>query len=259
MNLKDVKKITIPEGDVKKIEDSSGNVLWADNNTFPYRRLEYVDIPSNAYVNSNSPGNSNIGIKLDINLNPLEVTYQQEGNLFGAIYYNGSTYYRYHITTTSNGTVLVWFGSGNNAYKNADLMSDNPNRHLIEINSHSVKDKKLYVDDVDKGTYTTPSTTTTGNIYIGARRFNNNGTVTINNYPRTIRVYHLELLGNDVGTNPNDISKFYPCQRKSDGKVGLMKIWSDGQATRFCVSETSTELVAGPTINEYWSGAEWPD
>lgn len=42
MNLKDVKEITIPQGAVKKIEDSNGKIIWGSQDAFPYRRLEYL-------------------------------------------------------------------------------------------------------------------------------------------------------------------------------------------------------------------------
>ena len=67
MALNDVKEITIPEGSVKKIQDSNNNIIWGSESAFPYRILEYIDIPADAYLNLNSQGNSNIGLKLDIN------------------------------------------------------------------------------------------------------------------------------------------------------------------------------------------------
>ncbi len=42
MNMKDVKEITIPEGSVKQIQDSNGNIIWGSQAAFPYRRLEYL-------------------------------------------------------------------------------------------------------------------------------------------------------------------------------------------------------------------------
>lgn len=260
MALNDVKEITIPEGSVKQIQDSNNNIIWGSESAFPYRILEYIDIPADAYLNLNSQGNSNIGLKLDINFNPTGQSTQQIGNVFGSIYYNGSTYYRYHITATNNGLMQVWFGTGNYSYKDSGIYSNDNNRHLIELNINSPKDKKLYVDNVDKGTYTTESTTKTGLLYLGARKFNNNGNITINNYNRTIRVYYCELADDTYSAaNPNDISKLYPVQRKSDGKVGLLKIWKDGKVVRFCVSETSTDCIAGPTVQEYYEGTHWID
>lgn len=257
MNMSNVKAITIPEGTVKKIENSNGNIIWGSYDAFPYRRLEYVDIPANAYVNLNSQGDINLGLKLDINLNPLDATTQQSGNFFGSIYYNGSTYYRYHLSTTNTGLFQSWFGTEFNSYVNTDIYSNDNNRYYIELNSHTAKDKKLYIDNVQKGTYNTSYTTQCGLVYIGGRRFNNNGTITINDYPRTIRVYYVELVGPNITTNPNDTSKIYPVQRKSDGKIGLLKLWNHGQAIRFCTTETSTELIAGPVVDEYYEGTDW--
>ena len=260
MALNDVKEITIPEGSVKKIQDSNNNIIWGSESAFPYRILEYIDIPADAYLNLNSQGNINIGLKLDINFNPTDQSTQQSGNIFGSIYYDGSKYYRYHITITNSGLVQVWFGDGNYSYKDSDIYSNDNNRHLIELNIHSPKDKKLYVDNVDKGTYTTTSTINAGLLYLGARRFNNNGNITINNYDRTIRVYYCELSNDSYSIEkPNDISKLYPVQRKSDGKVGLLKVWKDGEAIKFCASETSTDCIAGPTVQEYYEGTHWID
>ena len=212
---------------------------------YPYRLLDYIDIPSDAYVNLNEQGNNSCKIKLDINFNP-DGTSSQVGsqNMFGAIYYNGSIYYRYHFTTTSNGLIQVWFGTGNSAYKDSGIYSNNNSRHTFELNY--VSNNTLYVDDVNKGTYSTPASTNTGVMYLGARRFNNNGTVTINNYTRKIRVYGLEAI-NAYGT-----SIFYLVQRKSDNKIGLLKVFNDGEATRFCESETATDLIAGNVINDNW-------
>ena len=260
MALNDVKEITIPEGSVKKIQDSNGNIIWGSESAFPYRILEYIDIPADAYLNLNSQGNSNTGLKLDINFNPTGQYTQQSGNIFGSVYYNGSTYYRYHITSTNNGLLQVWFGTGNFSYKDSDIYSNDNNWHLIELNMHSIKDKKLYVDNVDKGTYTTTSTINTDLLYLGARRFNNNGNIIINNYDRTIRVYYCELSNDSYSIeNPNDMSKLYPVQRKSDGKVGLLKVWKNGEAIKFCASETSTNCIAGPTVQEYYDGTHWID
>lgn len=54
MNLKDIKKITIPEGSVKKIEDSNGNIIWGSQSAFPYRRLEYIHFNgTDNYIDTN--------------------------------------------------------------------------------------------------------------------------------------------------------------------------------------------------------------
>ena len=52
MALNDVKEITIPEGSVKQIQDSNGNIIWGSQSAFPYRRLEYIKFSGAEYVNT---------------------------------------------------------------------------------------------------------------------------------------------------------------------------------------------------------------
>ena len=59
MALNDVKEITIPEGSVKQIQDSNGNIIWGSESAFPYRRLEYIDM-AGKYIN--------LGIRPEIGL-----------------------------------------------------------------------------------------------------------------------------------------------------------------------------------------------
>jgi hypothetical protein len=51
MPINDYKEIKIPEGSVKKIEDSNGNIIWGSQSAFPYRRLEYLDM-KNAWIDT---------------------------------------------------------------------------------------------------------------------------------------------------------------------------------------------------------------
>ena len=48
--MKDVKAITIPQGTVKKITDSNGNIIWGSYDAFPYRRLEYLKFSGSEYI-----------------------------------------------------------------------------------------------------------------------------------------------------------------------------------------------------------------
>lgn len=47
-----VKTITIPEGSVKKITDSTGAVLWVNEADFPYRRLQYIESNGSAALDT---------------------------------------------------------------------------------------------------------------------------------------------------------------------------------------------------------------
>ena len=47
IDFSQVKTITIPEGSVKKITDSTGNTLWSDDTKYPYRQLEWINFTGN--------------------------------------------------------------------------------------------------------------------------------------------------------------------------------------------------------------------
>lgn len=44
--MTDIKAISIPEGQVKKIEDSNGNIIWGSEDAYPYRQLECLNMYS---------------------------------------------------------------------------------------------------------------------------------------------------------------------------------------------------------------------
>ena len=222
MEMKNVKEIIIP------------------NPT--YELLEYVDIPAGCYLNFNDTGGSTLGYYLDCNWNVDEDEISGDSYPFGSIYTTtGSTYYRYHLIISSTNMRAA---SGNAQFAALFDTSASNQRYIVELNYRF--NSKAYCDNVDKGTFAPTSGTNTGVVYIGARRFNNNGTITINDYPHTIRFYLAK--SKSSSTNPDSI--FYPVKRKSDNKVGILKVWKKGVAVRFCVTETDVEPIAGPKISD---------
>ena len=54
IDFSQVKTITIPEGSVTKITDSTGNILWADDTKYPYRQLKWINFTGNQSCNIGS-------------------------------------------------------------------------------------------------------------------------------------------------------------------------------------------------------------
>ena len=54
IDFSQVKTMTIPEGSVTKITDSTGNTLWADDTKYPYRQLEWINFTGAQYCNIGS-------------------------------------------------------------------------------------------------------------------------------------------------------------------------------------------------------------
>lgn len=97
MALNDVKEITIPEGSVKKIEDSNGNIIWGSQSAFPYRRLEYIDM-GGKYINLTvrpEIGMYFMDAKLDTS-NPLINTSSGYGIYFGSAGYQKRLFFLAH-------------------------------------------------------------------------------------------------------------------------------------------------------------------
>ena len=207
-----------------------------------YYLLNYIDIPSGCYISTNDNGQSVMEYYLDVNWNLDNDSLSTDQFPFGSIYYDGSTYYRYHLIMNNASGMRAAYGNG--GFTSLFSISDSNQRHVIELDYHTPNDDKAYCDGFDKGAFTPTAGTNTGIIYIGGRRFDNNGTVTINDYQHTIRVYDIRARG--TATNP--LTYFYPVQRKSDGKVGLLKVYNQGQAVRFCTTETSVEPIAGNRV-----------
>ena len=75
IDFSQVKTITIPEGSVTKITDSTGAVIWANEVAFPYRRLEYIKFSGAEYINTrlSVPGNTSYK-RFDIKVNLQNIT-----------------------------------------------------------------------------------------------------------------------------------------------------------------------------------------
>ena len=75
IDFSQVKTITIPEGSVTKITDSTGNILWDKEIAFPYRRLEYIKFSGAEYVNTllSIPGNTSYK-RFDLKVNLQNIT-----------------------------------------------------------------------------------------------------------------------------------------------------------------------------------------
>ena len=231
--------------DIRIIEHNN-DLIWGNATTFPYQTLEYLDIPSGCYINLNDVGKSTLAYYLDVNWNINGDSFSGDGFPFGSIYYNGSNYYRYHLIISATNMRAAY---GQSQFTALFDTADSNQRYLVELNYHSYGDKKAYVDNVDKGSFSPTILINVGNVYIGGRRFNNNGTVTINDYTPTIRVYSLK----SKTSSTSGESVFYPVKRRSDGKLGLLKVYNQGESVTFCTTETSTEPIAGPVKNPYFT------
>ena len=236
-----VKKITIPEGSVTKITDSTGAVLWVNEAAFPYRRLQYVKFSGAEYVDTNvTLPEGNIYKRFDLAIN------WQDASNWGVNGFDSDTNNRFNIGV--NGSGHSRYGSGStNTWKDSDgyNISLNTKYDLILLASGGSTNLAVLQNGINIWTSPTRSITfnsATGNIYIGAALYNGK----VGSFTKEL-IYEAVLRANNVS---GVIFNGVPVQRKSDGVCGLYDTVSG--IFRPMQGTTITDAAAGPVIDEYW-------
>lgn len=162
MNMNNVKSIydNSVGKEVKKIQDSDGNILWykvPDG----YRKVEYIHGDGEQYINTGYEANANI--EIDFKYKSDFIPYSQPGQ---------SSITRAIIggrTAVSNG-ISLWERDGNYQYGKGSLVYPAIKTALENTNIHTVKIAKggdLYVDGTKILTYTPGSSFLSGSyIYL---------------------------------------------------------------------------------------------
>lgn len=241
IDMKQIVELTIPEGSVKKIEDSNGNIIWSKP-VFPYRRLEYIESTTNTATNqfniqfdfycSLTSSNYN---HLDIDFQLTKSTFNQStGQYYGGIASMDGLDCRigYSDNWTSTFTTYV-NGSGTKA----DITTSawNTKRHLI-----SIYRGRCYVDSIDRGACLAANTGNGHNISIFNQKYDGSQWNILGKF------YKLEVYNTQSGTSY--YHRVFPCQRKSDGVIGVY----DTIAGRFYTNSGTGTFTAGPVVDEYW-------
>lgn len=247
MNFSDFKNIAIPDGNVKKIYDAEGNIMWGSQSDFPYRRLEYVICNGLAACDTEitpSTASGNPVTKFIIKIKTgNSVTTQQR---IIANYKAGATYPRMYpiIINTKFQNVI-----GSNWGGDIDVAANT--EYTIESSMYG-NDRYITVNDVKTQLgHMNEYTATSGNTYgIGAGINKSNSPIFENGF--TGYIYYTEM----VSQNDNRHFYFIPVQRKSDNKVGFLKFsvfnGVNNNDYTFLPSTWSSEFGAGPVVNEYF-------
>lgn len=236
MNMKNVKAITIPEGSVKKIEDSNGNIIWGSQAAFPYRRLEYIHFNGNDYINSQFTPWNNAGYYLDIQWDANQIN-QYNGH--GKVVSNN----RCFIGVDGSGKITYGTGAASNSISNSDPYI----RHNYQVNTSSSSAGKFYIDGTQvwsgNSNYVESNR---GTMFIGGV-YRNTGDYSL----CKAKIYNVRFI-NSVSTSPTIVWNLIPVQRKSDSAIGFLKLKANGTTPDFMTSVNGL-LEAGPVVDEYWN------
>lgn len=251
--LNNVKEITIPEGSVKMIQDSNGNIIWGSESAFPYRRLEYIHFSGAEGCDiTQKPGSSgNQGVMiLTASIEPAA------GSDYGVIMGCAGD-------TTSLGTMRILIQStggaiGQRVGRNSSTFgysmtptSGDIYRFRLRCSSNSSTYINIQEEDgtnVSGTDHTTTVSYTVNNMpSLQIMRYNASGSIISNGYSIG-NVYKFTKQQSDGASAY--LWKCYPAQRKSDGVCGLYNV-SNGYFIEM-EGTNITDSAAGPIVDEYW-------
>lgn len=256
-SMKDVKAITIPEGSVKKIEDSNGNIIWGSYDAFPYRRLEYLHFNgTNNYIQTNFyGGTTTINHQCEFTVEDTP-TGTNARTLIGI--YDGSVVDAlrrfYPIWRGTNG-IRCSIGNSWSSYATDFSLNDK-----LKVSG------TLGLSGTTVRIYWYLANQTTGGTIIGSAAPLLNTTAGNLNTTAALRLgcqitqtgvaanYWLGKIYNYQRRQTNAsgtlLTNYVPVQRKSDGKYGMYDTVSK---TFLILQGTQNSTSAGPIVDEYWN------
>lgn len=250
-----VKAITLPEGSVKQIQDSNGNILWGSYDAFPYRKLKYI------YLN----GTDNY-IQTDFYAGTNGYNYQCDFSTDATPTGSGAQtllgIYDSTLTDALRRWYLIWQGPngircslGNTwssyatAFNETDILkvsysyskSGNTPRGYWYLNNVSTSTSIGTANPITGTTAGDVNTTTA--LKLGCQI---SQTGNPSNYWNG-KIYSFQRRqGGSSGTLTHN---YVPCQRKSDEKYGVYDTISN---TFLALEGTQVTATGGPVVDEYW-------
>lgn len=198
MNFSEITKITIPEGNVSKIIDSNGNVLWSSS---PVTFLDHIILPRGSYAQIPFNGILN-SVRFDFS---HKIDYDVSSTLILGLTYNSYEYLRFRIFSTTFFTKFI--DVSKNIYSNQAL-SEQWLSYLCSTNStnYNINIKNLS----DSSTIITESASKTTSNNISESVYINIGDASSSN-PLKIKLFEI-----------NNI--LYKPAKDKDGNIGLFDI-----------------------------------
>lgn len=229
INMSNVKSITLGGVSVKKIEDTSGNVLWGGVES-KYRKLDYIKFSGNEYVELS---NSMWGDQ-----SKFEITFEKYET--GTQSFLGDNNNNFDISYSGR----YIYCSGNNIYQN-----------LVDNGKYKVT---LTSGRTDSSKWTTPIS---GNVYDYqsgkttnfSRTLSTNGGLGFTSYIGCRYNLNYYLKGKLYEFNyhhSNTTLTLVPCQRKSDNVCGLYD--TTNQKFYPMVGTVITDGARGNVVAENW-------
>lgn len=240
MPINDYKEITIPEGSVKQIQDSNGNIIWGSQSAFPYRRLEYIESTDNTakgkyciqfdfYCSMSSSSNNHLDVEFQLTKNTFDRT---NGQYYGGILSMNGQDARFGYVDNYNSRFIAYL-TGTGTIANLTSKAWNLNKHL-----YSVYKNNCYVDGTNIGACVSGTVPGGKNISLFNQKYDNSEWSILGKF------YKMEIYNGSTYYH-----RVFPCQRKSDGAIGVYNTING----KFYTNIGTGTFKAGPVIDEYWN------
>lgn len=265
MALNDIKEITIPEGSVKKIEDSNGDIIWGSQSDYPYRRLEYIAFDGTCFCKSEENNANNRAYRLDY----MQTGWASNGLCYPFGIWSNTTPKNILLTRNERSNTSTGFevcrvaetafgqhppGSYIGTRMVAEMRWGTNTTVYYRLRRQS---SSSYINN-SSGTATYRNGTNTGKFFIGAINDGGGGSYTNANGLLVGRIYEVAIAGSNSFSN---YAYYYvPCQRKSDGAIGFKQPHADfwpllNKSDGSIVTNVSSHM--GPVVDEYWDGTTY--
>ena len=244
IDFSQVKTITIPEGDVTKIKNNNGKIMWADDTKYPYRQLEWINFTGNQYCDIGSTWIMNKAYGINVIIDYLSGGPNIEGALAsntgnfddgGYICNIKDDYFTYRVA-----------GDTSPHYVLNDYLPNNSERTLWTYIGGTYMD----FDIRDSNGNVIGNDSLIKKAVGGWPGYNE---VSIGANLKGVKIKSLKIADATTSSGPvinvgAITSEILPCQRKSDGKLGF---YMTSDNTFRPLSGTVTSDNIGPTVDEY--------
>lgn len=195
------------------VEFNGGNEIIEDKDGVQYRRKEYIENTSTAYIDTNIIASLNISYELKAKRTTIN---NGSGSIFG---WRG-TNQAYYLSLNSNNTVYVFHS---NLYGNVSTTTN-----TFNIHTYAMKNGLFYIDNVLIADKTSATAKTGANIYLC--RYNNNTT------PASTIFYYCKIWNSNIL-----VRDYIPVQRIQDNVYGFF----DNITKTFNSSLDSVQFTGG--------------
>lgn len=262
MNFTNVKDLSVPvngtDKGVYKIKNANGDVLWASYTKYPYRRLGFILFTGSEYIDLGfKPGSTgNQGVQKLTALIQGPTASGTYGVLLGCAGDSTSSGSMRILVQTSADQMGHRVGRNSSTFGHSAQFSSS-DYYIFRLRTTSNSSTYVDIQDADGNLITGTNANTSATYTVNnmpnecIMGYNSGGSIVSNGYI-TGSVKRFQQHASDGASAL--IKDMYPCQRRSDGKLGLFDVIN--QIFYPMQGTNTTHQVAVEILEDYWDGSD---